>query len=49
VQQVKHRVPVVVHIGAVDPFTAIDLGKQVHRRRRNRPRGTLLLRRPFGV
>jgi dihydrodipicolinate synthase/N-acetylneuraminate lyase len=27
VQQVKHRVPVVVHIGAVDPFTAIDLGK----------------------
>lgn len=27
VQQVKHRVPVVVHIGAVDPYTAIDLGK----------------------
>ena len=27
VQQVKHRVPCVVHIGAVDPFTAIDLGK----------------------
>ena len=27
VGQVKHRVPVVVHIGAVDPFTAIDLGK----------------------
>jgi dihydrodipicolinate synthase/N-acetylneuraminate lyase len=27
VQQVKRRVPVVVHIGAVDPFTAIDLGK----------------------
>src|SRR5688572_23079623 len=27
VQQVKHRVPVVVHIGAVDPFTAIELGK----------------------
>jgi dihydrodipicolinate synthase/N-acetylneuraminate lyase len=27
VQQVKHRVPVVVHVGAVDPFTAIDLGK----------------------
>jgi dihydrodipicolinate synthase/N-acetylneuraminate lyase len=27
VEQVKHRVPVVIHIGAVDPFTAIDLGK----------------------
>lgn len=27
VKQVKHRVPVVVHIGAVDPYTAIDLGK----------------------
>ena len=27
VQQVKHRVPVVVHVGAVDPYTAIDLGK----------------------
>jgi len=27
VQQVKHRVPVVIHIGAVDPYTAIDLGK----------------------
>ena len=27
VQQVKHRVPVVVHIGAVDPYTAIDLGQ----------------------
>jgi dihydrodipicolinate synthase/N-acetylneuraminate lyase len=27
VRQVKHRVPVVVHVGAVDPFTAIDLGK----------------------
>jgi dihydrodipicolinate synthase/N-acetylneuraminate lyase len=27
VQQVKRRVPVVVHIGAVDPFTAIDLCK----------------------
>jgi dihydrodipicolinate synthase/N-acetylneuraminate lyase len=26
-QQVKHRVPVIVHIGAVDPFTAIDLGR----------------------
>lgn len=26
-QQVKHRVPVVVHIGAADPYTAIDLGK----------------------
>jgi dihydrodipicolinate synthase/N-acetylneuraminate lyase len=26
VQQVKHRVPCIVHIGAVDPFTAIDLG-----------------------
>ncbi|HUR72429.1 MAG TPA: dihydrodipicolinate synthase family protein, partial [Candidatus Limnocylindrales bacterium] len=27
VQQVKHRVPVVVHVGAVDPYTAIDLGR----------------------
>ncbi len=27
IQQVKHRVPVIVHIGAVDPFTAIDLAK----------------------
>lgn len=27
VRQVKHRVPVVVHVGAVDPFTAIDLAK----------------------
>jgi dihydrodipicolinate synthase/N-acetylneuraminate lyase len=27
VRQVKHRVPCIVHIGAVDPFTAIDLGK----------------------
>jgi len=27
VQQVKHRVPVIVHVGAVDPYTAIDLGK----------------------
>ena len=27
VRQVKHRVPVIVHVGAVDPFTAIDLGK----------------------
>jgi dihydrodipicolinate synthase/N-acetylneuraminate lyase len=27
VQQVKHRVPVVVHVGAVDPYTAIDLAK----------------------
>ncbi len=27
VGQVHHRVPVVVHVGAVDPFTAIDLGK----------------------
>jgi dihydrodipicolinate synthase/N-acetylneuraminate lyase len=26
VQQVKHRVPVIVHVGAVDPYTAIDLG-----------------------
>jgi dihydrodipicolinate synthase/N-acetylneuraminate lyase len=26
-KQVKHRVPVVIHIGAVDPYTAIDLGK----------------------
>jgi dihydrodipicolinate synthase/N-acetylneuraminate lyase len=26
VEQVKHRVPVVIHIGAVDPYTAIDLG-----------------------
>jgi dihydrodipicolinate synthase/N-acetylneuraminate lyase len=27
VQQVNHKVPCIVHIGAVDPFTAIDLGK----------------------
>jgi dihydrodipicolinate synthase/N-acetylneuraminate lyase len=27
VRQVKHRVPVIVHIGAVDPFTAIDFGR----------------------
>ncbi len=27
IQRVNHRVPVVVHIGAVDPYTAIDLGK----------------------
>ena len=27
VRRVKHRVPVVVHVGAVDPYTAIDLGK----------------------
>ena len=27
VRQVKHRVPVIVQVGAVDPFTAIDLGK----------------------
>jgi dihydrodipicolinate synthase/N-acetylneuraminate lyase len=27
VGQVKHRVPVVVHVGSVDPFTAIDLGR----------------------
>jgi len=27
VEQVKHRVPVVVHIGTVDPYTAIELGK----------------------
>lgn len=27
VRQVKHRLPCIVHIGAVDPFTAIDLGK----------------------
>lgn len=26
-QQAKQRVPVIVHIGAVDPYTAIDLGK----------------------
>lgn len=27
VKQVNHRVPVVVHIGAVDPYSAIDLAK----------------------
>lgn len=27
IQQVKKRIPVVVHIGAVDPYTAMDLGK----------------------
>jgi dihydrodipicolinate synthase/N-acetylneuraminate lyase len=27
VKQVNHRLPVVVHIGAVDPYMAIDLGK----------------------
>ena len=27
IRQVNHRVPVVVHIGAVDPYAAIDLGK----------------------
>lgn len=27
VGQVRHRVPCIVHIGAADPFTAIDLGK----------------------
>lgn len=27
VRRVKHKVPVVVHVGAVDPFTAIDLAK----------------------
>lgn len=27
VAQVKHRVPVVVHVGAVDPFTAVDLAQ----------------------
>ena len=27
IRRVKHRVPVVVHVGAVDPYTAIDLGK----------------------
>jgi len=27
VRQVKHRVPVVVHVGAVDPYTAIDLAR----------------------
>lgn len=27
VGQLKHRVPCIVHIGAVDPYTAIDLGK----------------------
>lgn len=25
--QVKHRIPSVVHVGAVDPYTAIDLGR----------------------
>jgi dihydrodipicolinate synthase/N-acetylneuraminate lyase len=25
--QVKHRVPCIVHVGAVDPFTAMDLGQ----------------------
>jgi 2-dehydro-3-deoxy-D-pentonate aldolase len=27
VRRVQHKVPVVVHVGAVDPFTAIDLAK----------------------
>lgn len=27
VRQLKHRVPCIVHVGAVDPYTAIDLGK----------------------
>jgi len=27
VRQVKHQVPVVVHVGAVDPYTAIDLAR----------------------
>src|SRR5258705_11000487 len=27
VRQVKHRVPVIAHVGAVDPCTAIDRGK----------------------
>ncbi|MGE5216390.1 MAG: dihydrodipicolinate synthase family protein [Chloroflexota bacterium] len=27
VRRVNHRVPVVVHVGAVDPYTAIDLGR----------------------
>lgn len=27
VRQVRHRVPCIVHVGAVDPYTAIDLGK----------------------
>src|SRR6476660_7518984 len=27
VRQVKHRVPVIVHVAAVDPFTDIHLGK----------------------
>src|SRR5581483_10928632 len=27
VQQARHRVPVIVHIGAVDPYTAVDLGQ----------------------
>ena len=51
VQQVKHRVPVVVHVGAVDPYTAIDLGKhaKIDRRGSDRPRRALLLRRSFGV
>jgi len=27
VRRVQHKVPVVIHVGAVDPFTAIDLAK----------------------
>jgi 2-dehydro-3-deoxy-D-pentonate aldolase len=27
VDQLKHRVPCIVHVGAVDPFTAMDLGQ----------------------
>jgi dihydrodipicolinate synthase/N-acetylneuraminate lyase len=27
VNRVKHRIPVMIHIGAVDPFTSSDLGK----------------------
>ena len=51
VQQVKHRVPVVVHIGAVDPLHG-DRSRQtcqIDRRRSGRPCRAVLLRRPFGV
>lgn len=27
VRQVRHRVPCIVHVGAVDPYTAMDLGR----------------------
>jgi dihydrodipicolinate synthase/N-acetylneuraminate lyase len=50
VQQVKHRVPVVVQ--ACLPRSMAVNGSTapiVHRRRRHRPCGALLLRRPFGV